>query len=312
MKAPEKTFFFLLIGVLFFFPLNSYSSQSILYPLSSSSLLLDIAGEENNFVAVGERGHVLLSNDNGNSWRQVAVPTNAMLTSVTYKNGEIWAAGHESSIIYSPDAGKTWKLQYHDSKDSTPFFDIFFLNNSHGFAIGAYGLFLKTTNKGKTWERITLGDDDFHLYSMTSSKSGALFIVGESGIIYKSVDSGNIWQKLNSPYQGSFFGILSTIQGRLYLFGQRGNLFTSEDEADSWEKVQTETKASLQGGVSLGNGNAYIVGNSGTVILTDGKNVRHIPYPITKTNSNIYQMNNKTFLIIGKKGVSKPLSLPEK
>ncbi|MCG8466491.1 MAG: hypothetical protein MI750_16815, partial [Xanthomonadales bacterium] len=39
-------------------------------PLAAASLVLDITQSGDHYVAVGERGHVLLSDD-GSSWRQV-------------------------------------------------------------------------------------------------------------------------------------------------------------------------------------------------------------------------------------------------
>ena len=39
-------------------------------PLADTSLLLDLAVAGNRLVAVGERGHVMLSDDQGATWRQ--------------------------------------------------------------------------------------------------------------------------------------------------------------------------------------------------------------------------------------------------
>ena len=56
-------------------------SDSEILPKASSSLLLDIARTDTGFVAVGERGHVLLSAD-GKNWKQTSVPTRSTLTTV--------------------------------------------------------------------------------------------------------------------------------------------------------------------------------------------------------------------------------------
>jgi photosystem II stability/assembly factor-like uncharacterized protein len=48
--------------------------QSYPAPLVSKSLLLDIAQSESRLIAVGERGHVLLSK-NTQDWSQVVVPS---------------------------------------------------------------------------------------------------------------------------------------------------------------------------------------------------------------------------------------------
>ena len=63
---------------------NNETTSSVLAPLASKSLLLDIVNiKQKKLVAVGERGHVLISAD-GNNWQQVVVPTQATLTSVFF------------------------------------------------------------------------------------------------------------------------------------------------------------------------------------------------------------------------------------
>lgn len=49
---------------------------------AATSMLLDIAKAGDRLVAVGERGHILYSDDKGESWVQAAVPTSVMLTRV--------------------------------------------------------------------------------------------------------------------------------------------------------------------------------------------------------------------------------------
>ena len=56
--------------------------------LAAESSLLDVAHAGSRIVGVGERGHVVLSDDNGKSWRQAkSVPTRAMLTGITGARG---------------------------------------------------------------------------------------------------------------------------------------------------------------------------------------------------------------------------------
>ena len=53
-------------------------------------MLLDVTAVGDRLVAVGTRGHVLLSDD-GESWRQVDTPVRAALTAVTSHGDEVWA-----------------------------------------------------------------------------------------------------------------------------------------------------------------------------------------------------------------------------
>ena len=81
-------------------------------PLVTQSMLLDITRAGNTLVAVGERGHVVISTD-GESWQQAeVVPTRSTLTSVFSLAGRLWAGGHDAVIITSGDGGETWSRQF--------------------------------------------------------------------------------------------------------------------------------------------------------------------------------------------------------
>ena len=70
--------------------------NSELAPLAAKSLLLAVARTETSIVAVGDRGHVLLSKDDGRTWAQRLVPTRAMLTGVSFPDAlHGWAVGHD-------------------------------------------------------------------------------------------------------------------------------------------------------------------------------------------------------------------------
>jgi len=49
------------------------------------SLLIDLAHAGKRLVAVGERGHVLFSDNDGKTWTQAKVPVSLMLTSVVLR-----------------------------------------------------------------------------------------------------------------------------------------------------------------------------------------------------------------------------------
>ena len=79
-------------------------------PLATESMLLDITRAGDTLVAVGERGHIVISTD-GESWQQVeVVPTRSTLTSVFSVGNRLWAGGHDAVIITSGDGGDGYLL----------------------------------------------------------------------------------------------------------------------------------------------------------------------------------------------------------
>ncbi|NIN72688.1 MAG: hypothetical protein GTO46_12360, partial [Gemmatimonadetes bacterium] len=72
---------------------NEYTLQM---PLAERSLLLDGVAVDGLMVAVGERGHILISRDDGVSWRQAEVPTRSSLTGVFFHDQQLgWVVGHD-------------------------------------------------------------------------------------------------------------------------------------------------------------------------------------------------------------------------
>lgn len=126
--------------------------------LADQSLVLDLVRNDDGYVAVGERGHVLLSDD-GRSWTQAAeVPVQSTLTRVEAHGRRLWAVGHDSSIISSADGGQTWFVQHWDATTDEPLLDVEFLTAIKGYAVGAYGRFMVTTDGGVTWQEERIGD----------------------------------------------------------------------------------------------------------------------------------------------------------
>ena len=258
---------------------------------ATESLLTDVTSIDNKLVAVGERGHILISSDSGSSWTQSDVPVQLLLTGVTFPSvDQGWAVGHEGVILHTSDGGGTWQIQYANPykkltddqlaelsdeaftklpQAGSPLLDIWFLDNKVGYAVGAYGMFLCTTDGGKVWNdcaNLIDNPDGWHLNAFFATSAGTYYIAGERGTLFRSQDSGVSWQQLTSPYQGSFFGgVIGRTNTELYIFGLQGNIFYSSNQGDTFEKVSIESTDSVMSGI-LTPESLVFVGNSGLVV----------------------------------------------
>jgi len=238
--------------------------------MADRSLLLDAAAVDGMLVVVGERGHILISNDAGKTWRQAKVPTRATLTGVWFHDpSHGWAVGHDSVILRTMDGGATWERVQWAPDDESPFLDVWFFDAESGFAIGAYGSFFVTEDGGATWFDEMIGEDDFHLNHMARSDTGRMYIAAEAGAAYRSDDDGATWTILPTPYEGSFFGVLPLDGDALLLFGLRGHLFRSDDAGETWTTLETGTTAMLNSGIRLEDGRIVIAGLGGVVLVSD-------------------------------------------
>ncbi|MFK5927261.1 MAG: YCF48-related protein [Desulfuromusa sp.] len=285
----------------------SGAESSVIAPLSSHSLLLDAQRIGTNLIAVGERGHILLSEDDGRSWQQVPVPTRATLTAVYFidsQNG--WVVGHDQVILRTRDGGKSWELVYENIEAESPLLDVFFLDATHGYAIGAYGQFLESFDGGSSWKGRWISEDDFHLNQMIAVDK-QLFIAAEAGFAYRSDDDGQNWTLLNPDYSGSFFGIFPAKKNGLVLFGLRGHLFRSDNAGESWIPIETGTKASLTSGLQLDDGTLVISGLAGAVLIShdNGHSFVLQQDPDRKGFSQLLQAADGGIIAFGSFGVRK-------
>ena len=245
-------------------------------PRAEKGLMIDVVQAGKRLVAVGDRGHILYSDDQGRTWTQAKVPTRQLLTAVFFvddKHG--WAVGHDAQILASTDGGATWTQQYQDLKREAPLLDVWLNDANHGLAVGAYGALIETTDGGTTWEDVSDrldNEDQFHLNAIAHIKDAGLFIVGEQGSMFRSSDDGQTWEKLQGPYEGSLFGVISTAQPQtLPAYGLRGNLYRSTDFGTTWEQVELKAargalEFGLSGATLLDDGSLVVVGNGGSVV----------------------------------------------
>ncbi len=299
-KALTQGVSFISVILLVTFAIHANAEESDLaehQPLAGNSLLLDVSKTDEGWVAVGERGHILITSD-GETWEQAqSVPTKSTLTAVFSQPGSLWAVGHDATILYSSDGGNNWEIQNKDN-DGDAFMDVLFLTQNHGFAVGAYGMLMETSNAGKDWEFRDLNEDtiealfdpeasvgeadeddymaqfadlgcyemlECHLNSIIALPGDRLLMMGERGFGFRSSDSGKSWQAVRLPYEGSMFGALVVNSNCVLTFGLRGNAFKSCDFAASWTKLTTGTEATLMGG-ALNRKQIVLVGAGGTVV----------------------------------------------
>ncbi|SFX60973.1 WD40/YVTN/BNR-like repeat-containing protein [Marinospirillum alkaliphilum] len=236
---------------------------------ASQSLLLDITTAGQRLVAVGERGHIIYR-DPGQPWQQAQVPVIAHLTAVHFATAELgFAVGHEAIILRTTDAGVSWELVHHETEES-PLLGIQFLSETTGFVVGGYNLLLMTEDGGDSWT--FLGDElpnpeEYHNNAIIRDTANRLFIAGERGMLFRSIDQGASWEQLPLDYDGSLFGLFATPAGDLVATGLRGNLFISRDAGDSWQALDHDGEQTLNGGLALDDGRLLVVGQNGEYLL---------------------------------------------
>lgn len=316
---------------------------------AAKSLLQKIVRIDGRLLAVGERGHIVFSDDNGLTWTQASVPTRAMLTGVSFPVPTTgWAVGYDGLVLKTEDAGATWTIQLDGNKfarsrladakpaaeqeiaklnaereqveaamaaaedagaDTTefedkledidnrianaedvlasgeegatllaqPLLDVWFKDLNEGFAVGAFGEFLKTSDGGATWADISarLGNTDRYHLNAISGIGNTMIIAGESGSLFRSKDGGESWVQLESPDEelGSYFSITFETENEIMIGGLRGSLYRSSDAGDTFEQIDEDLRKNMNGIYFAENDVVLAVGNEGALLVSrDGGN----------------------------------------
>ncbi|HLT04899.1 MAG TPA: YCF48-related protein [Pseudomonas sp.] len=289
---------------------------SIESPKAVQGLTLDIALAGKRLVTVGERGHILYSDDAGRNWIQARVPTRQLLTAVTFVDPQHgWAVGHDALILATQDGGATWTRQYEDRERESPLLDVWFRDRQYGLAVGAYGALLETRNGGRTWNDVSArldNEDELHLNGIAAVKPSGLVIVGETGALFRSADGGQSWERLESPYDGTLFGALGTARNdTLLIYGLRGNLYRSADFGESWREVTLRTgngelAFGLNGGTLQADGTLVLVGHGGSFLYSqdDGRSFTVYNRPDRQSLSSVADDGAGRLVLVGQGGVN--------
>jgi len=320
MKTSSRYFFTLnylfpnvLLLAILSSPVQAIESLTVLMNpaiLSTKSIrqpMLAISHAGTRLVAVGSRGIILLSDDNGSTWRQAKVPVSTTLTCVQFiDQSHGWAAGHMGVLLHSNDGGETWEkrldgnqvaaLIYQqaqqrllgnaddplaakamdnaqrllDDGPDKPFLSLFFQDNQRGYLLGAYNLIMRTSDGGNSWQPWQEHLDnpgENHLYAMQRI-GDAIFIAGEQGLLLRSKDGGERFERLASPYEGSFFGLLATSDGAAIAYGLRGHAFRSIDGGDNWSAINTGSELGISDAIQLRDGRLVLVDQGGQLLLS--------------------------------------------
>lgn len=259
--------------------------------LSSKKLLTDIEKVGNKFFAVGERGHIIYS-DNGENWQQANVPINVLLTGLKFVNALTgFAVGHDSTLLKTVDGGLNWTIVNYQPESDKPFLNIA-VNGSQVVAVGAYGLFWRSDDQGNSWdssyqEALLLEDDRLYLqeikefeperydsekqfllphFNSVTLGENAWYLGGEGGFFAMSSDQGSSWERIETDYYGSYFAISELDPNHILLAGLRGNAFIMSLAGDDWHKLETEVPATINN-ILRHNEYTFLFANSGNLFI---------------------------------------------
>lgn len=302
--------------------------------------LMEVALAGKRLIAVGSRGLIIGSDDGGKTWLQSQVPVQSDLLAVDFPTAlEGWAVGHDGTVLHSADGGRTWAKQldgrmsatafrayYLDREGSIdganaiellklnykagpalPFLDVWFEDAHTGFALGPFGMLIGTSDGGKTWEPWLHRIDNRDALNLNAiHRIGSdVYIAGERGRIYRLNRARGHFDRIDTGYVGSFFGLVGS-GDTLIAYGLGGVAYRSGNRGAQWEALAMPGEQTIVAGLTLGNGAGYVLANAvGQFLFSDasGKTFRLAPARPEMRVTGIAPLGADTFAVTGLDGV---------
>jgi photosystem II stability/assembly factor-like uncharacterized protein len=277
-------------------------------PVLTANLFLDVARAGTRVVAVGDRGSILFSDDEGAYWRKADSPTGVLLTSVCFADSRHgWAVGHDAVVLGTTDGGATWQIQYSDvlaadtedpagedyasddyddyddySEDyddsaeeetaqdtsGAPLLDVVCLGKDRAVAVGGYGYLLETVDGGRNWSRAMDRLDNQNGWHL----NGIAHVPGSSTLI---------------------------------AVGEKGLIFRSRDNGLSWKSLVSPYDGSFFGVTALRDGTVAAYGLQGNLWVSrnQGDTWRQVQTGVTRGINAAEQLPDDSLILVGGAGV---------
>ncbi len=240
-------------------PLPAALSQpALITPKALHAAMLAVASAGKRLVAAGERGTILYSDDAGKSWRQAAVPVSVSLTALQ------------------------------------------FVDNKVGWAVGHQGVVLRTADGGATWskrfdgvqaatlvlrdaeasfgperdkavadaKRLVEDGPDKPFLDLYFDSPNTGYVLGAYNMMFRTTDGGATWQpwqsRVANPKGLHLYGMRGAA-GAIYLAGEQGLLLRSTDKGASFSPLPTPYKGSYFGLLAAHGGTLLAYGLRGNV-----------------------------------------------
>jgi photosystem II stability/assembly factor-like uncharacterized protein len=221
-------------------------------------------------------------------------------------DGTVYVLGFDGKLLFSADTGNTWSFRQLDylplkqlaftrpgegiviggisfdqgfrlgidgegqrqSRDSFGYElnDIRMLNAYTGY-ISGYGVVLKTSDGGQSWDFMRVEGDNFT--ALDGHDENRVWVCGYEGSIYKTADGGRTWDRLRNGNDLTrkkyrLLDILFLDEQRGYAVGEEGAVIYTEDGGRHWMEFDRFTEHTLRSIAVAPDGSLLVAGDNGT------------------------------------------------
>lgn len=240
-------------------------------------------------------------------------PMAAGVLGVAHAGQRLVAVGERGAVLLSDDGGASFR-QARSVPTRATLTSVSFTDERNGWAVGHWGVILRTTDGGETW---SLQRDDTSvdqpLFSVWFSDARNGVAAGLWSLILRTDDGGEHWEVVQppAPPEGqrrsdrNLFQIFPGTSGELWIAAERGGLLHSRDGGAHWSELETGGKGSLWTGTALTSGTLLVAGLQGKAYRsTDhGSSWQIVPVGTTSSITHMIQMPEGGVVAVGLNGV---------
>jgi photosystem II stability/assembly factor-like uncharacterized protein len=232
--------------------------------------------KEDGFLLSGNA--IFATHDSGNTWFEARkfLPSEfqgaaAELYSVRFSSKKKgWVVGSiskndyvvDSILVYTDDGGDTWTRQRAPSRSELIHLD--FVDDKHGWIVGADGTILYTFDEGRSWNKQDSGTKAV-LYHVDFRDDKDGWSVGEKGTVLRTADAGRTWYPVESKVRTTLLSVQFVSDDEGWIVGRGGMIMRSEDAGRTWVHQESGTKQNLYA-LSFQKKLGWAVGGDGLVL----------------------------------------------
>jgi photosystem II stability/assembly factor-like uncharacterized protein len=251
---------------------------------------IDFTSDQIGFGISGDWSSYSIINktqDGGISWDTISIENTDLRSIIFTDDNNGWVVGGQNNelfITHTSNSGISWEPQTNINILNAPRLnDVDFVNPEYGFAVGSFGVLIKTTDGGNSWVA-SWGNIDpnsfwihYNLTGVYFSKASNCWVVGSSTyfggprtMVAHTTNGGSNWDTLSFPSgygSGKIFFINDT-DG--FIVGQSYDYKTT-DGGNAW--IQIDYPSDILDMFFLNEGLGWAVGYNGRIFKYFDPNV---------------------------------------
>lgn len=231
--------------------------------------------------AAGGAGRILVTDDGGNHWREAARRLDTALRRIdtaTLPSGRAraWIGGDKGRIAASSLEGRPWQSSWRIQ--ATPargrIYDLDFMDERRGVAVGERGLVIVTDDGGAHWRRGAAAVGETLRAAVYASEN--LLLVAGGGTLLLSRDGARSFSQIPPRGvlgAGSIVSVDASDSTHLFALQREGYLLRSADGGETWVRGRIDEQVRLSKIQFLNSSRGWVLGRraeGGSVLyLTD-------------------------------------------